>query len=89
MWTSYQAASGVLPLVILGIIVVESLQQKNSLRTRQILSKVWPFAAGYLLATVVFLLIPTPTSNYRDTSMYPLINCCQALFIIFAYCVMP
>lgn len=28
MWTSYQAASGVLPLVILGIIVVESLQQK-------------------------------------------------------------
>ena len=72
MWTSYQAASGVLPLVILGIIVVESLQQKNSLRTRQILSKVWPFAAGYLLATVVFLLIPTSTSNYRDTSMYPL-----------------
>lgn len=72
MWTSYQAASGILPLVVLGMVTEESLQSRQSIRIRRIFSQVWPFAAGYLLASIVFLLIPTSAGNYRDTDMYPL-----------------
>ena len=71
MWTSYQAASGVLPVIILGATFLDYIRAH---RARPILQKSSLYLVGFLLGTIIFRLIfPTASAEaYRGTEMFSL-----------------
>lgn len=73
MWTSYQASSGLLPLLILTACFIDILQNN---RIKPTLLKALFYIVPYLIAATLFLAIYNLSSlnNYRDASAAPMNN---------------
>ena len=73
MWTSYQASSGLLPLLVLTICLVDILRNT---KLRPTLLKALLYVVPYLMAAGLFLVIYNLSSldNYRDASATSISN---------------
>ena len=71
MWTSYQASSGILPVFVVGLAVLNIVQGG---RISDVLRKCLFYASAYLVGALLFkLLFPNSSGEaYRETNMYPL-----------------
>lgn len=78
MWTSYQSTSGLLPLLITSIGLVNILHKASPKKT---FIKAALYVIPYLLAAGLFLVIYTlsSTSNYRDASAANISNMFTAI----------
>lgn len=71
MWTSYQASSGILPVFIVGLSILDLVQ---GVKTKVILRKCLFYAIAYIAGALLFKLIFPNTSGagYRATDLFPI-----------------
>ena len=73
MWTSYQASSGLLPLLVLTLCFIDVLRNA---KVKPTLLKALLYIIPYLIAAGLFLVIYnlSPLNNYRDASATSISN---------------
>lgn len=67
MWTTYQASSGILPVLLLGVAFIDLIHGEKFTKT---ITKTLPYLAAYIVAAIIFrLLFMRNSTGYRDTGI--------------------